>query len=434
MRNKYTFQINQFDDFKEQLLAKSKKLDYISILDSNTQPNFSLPENYIQYELIAGVGMLANLITNDQSFNKLRDFHERYKDWMFGYLSYDLKNEEEDLVSENFDGINAPKISFFIPQYVFLLKGDVLEVETNENKNSCEKFLLDNSFINKSSNTHISLKRRETKSMYLKNIKKIKEHIQRGDIYEMNYCQEFFSQDVSLDAEAVFYKLNRKMSTPFSSFSKYNNVYVICASPERFIKKINNKIISQPIKGTRKRGLTHNEDKALHEELRKSKKDISENIMITDLVRNDLSITAAKKSVDVSELCKVYTFNEVHQMITTITSEIEEKTHFIQVLRSVFPMGSMTGVPKLRAMRLIEEMESFKRGIFSGATGYITPEGDFDFNVVIRTIIYDKNKRYLSLAVGGAITISSDPEDEYQECIVKAKPIFEVLKFKLDDR
>ena len=171
MRNKYTFQINQFDDFKEQLLAKSKKLDYISILDSNTQPNFSLPENYIQYELIAGVGMLANLITNDQSFNKLRDFHERYKDWMFGYLSYDLKNEEEDLVSENFDGINAPKISFFIPQYVFLLKGDVLEVETNEKKNSCEKFLLDNSFINKSSNTNISLIRRQTKSMYLKNIK-----------------------------------------------------------------------------------------------------------------------------------------------------------------------------------------------------------------------------------------------------------------------
>ena len=150
--------------------------------------------------------------------------------------------------------------------------------------------------------------------------------------------------------------------------------------------------------------------------------------MITDLIRNDLSITALKSSVSVEELCEVYAFNKVHQMISTITSKVAEKVHFVELLKSVFPMGSMTGAPKLRAMQLIDKYEHFKRGLFSGSIGYITPNGDFDFNVVIRSVIYNLKKRYLSVGVGGSFTIQSEPEKEYEECFVKIKPIIEILK------
>jgi len=208
----------------------------------------------------------------------------------------------------------------------------------------------------------------------------------------------------------------------------------MCASPERFIKKSGNKIISQPIKGTRKRGRNFAEDNALIKELIESEKEISENVMIVDLVRNDLSITSSKASVKVEELCGIYTFKKVHQMISTISSKVNDDTTFSQILKSVFPMGSMTGVPKLRAMELIEQLEEFKRGIFSGAIGYITPKGDFDFNVVIRTILYNANTKYLSVGVGGAITIKSDANEEYEECLVKVRPIFEVLNFQFDEK
>ena len=197
------------------------------------------------------------------------------------------------------------------------------------------------------------------------------------------------------------------------------------------MKKESHHLLSQPIKGTRKRGATKKEDDRLLKELVNSQKDISENIMITDLVRNDLSITASKSSVRVDELCKVYTFNKVHQKITSVCSEIEENIDFSQVLKSTFPMGSMTGAPKIRAMELIESFESFKRGVFSGAIGYITPNANFDFNVVIRTILYNLANGYLSIGVGGAITIKSIPTEEYEECLVKAAPLFDVLNCKI---
>ena len=435
MRQVYTFQINKPSDLRGQLLSKSKEVDYISILDSNTQttrPN--LPADYINYDLIAGVDELDILEVNKNSFIQLKNFHQKNQDWLFGYLSYDLKNEVEKLTSKNHDGIKAPLLSFFIPKYVLLLKGNVLEIHTYELKENCEQFIANFKVTNEVKISSILLQQRDTQEKYLQKIEKIKKYIQRGDIYEMNYCQEFFAENINLNPEAVFQQLNNNATTPFASFLKLNNLYAMCASPERFIKKLGNKLISQPIKGTRKRGVNINEDIALIEELVKSEKDISENIMITDLVRNDLSITASKGSVKVDELCEVYTFEKVHQMITTITSEVDSKVHFSEILKSVFPMGSMTGAPKLRAMELIEEFENFKRGVFSGAIGYITPKGDFDFNVVIRTILYNASTKYLSVGVGGAITIKSDEQEEYEECLVKVKPIFEVLNFQLDEK
>ena len=208
---------------------------------------------------------------------------------------------------------------------------------------------------------------------------------------------------------------------------------VIVASPERFLRKQSEYILSQPIKGTRKKGLNKLEDADLVIDLKESSKDISENVMITDLVRNDLSILAKKSSVKVEEFCQVYTFKQVHQLITSISAEIDNGLHFSDVLKAVFPMGSMTGAPKIRAMELIEHFESFKRGVFSGAIGYITPDSNFDFNVVIRTILYNLADQYLSIGVGGAITINSDPIEEYDECLVKAKPLFEVLNFSIYD-
>ncbi len=434
MRQSYIFYVNNPSDLKTLLLSKSKEVDYISVLDSNMKiATASLPPDYINYDLLAGFDALEVLEVDEGAFNSLRAFHLQYQDWLFGYLSYDIKNELEQLNSRNYDGIKAASLSFFIPKYVLVLKGNQLTIHTYETKESCKQFLRKIDLDQDWEISSMTLKRRESKDVYLQKIAKIKMHIQRGDIYEMNYCQEFFAREINLNPSAVFWNLNKNTTTPFSSFLKLNHIYAMCTSPERFIRKSNNQLISQPIKGTRKRGAGKEQDDLLIKELGNSEKDISENIMIADLVRNDLSITAIKGSVKVKELCEVYTFEKVHQMITTITSEVDEKIHFSKILESVFPMGSMTGVPKLKAMELIEEFESFKRGVFSGAIGYITPKGDFDFNVVIRTILYNERTKYLSVGVGGAITIKSDAEEEYEECLVKINPIFKVLNFQLDE-
>ncbi len=153
----------------------------------------------------------------------------------------------------------------------------------------------------------------------------------------------------------------------------------------------------------------------------------SENIMIVDLVRNDLSRTAVKGSVKVEELCQVYSFRQVHQLVSTVVSEVEKTTSPVDILKETFPMGSMTGAPKISAMKIIEEEEETKRGLYSGAVGYFSPTGDFDFNVVIRSILYNKENKYVSFSVGGAITSKSTPEKEYEECLLKAKAMKHVL-------
>ena len=269
---------------------------------------------------------------------------------------------------------------------------------------------------------------RENQDQYLQKIIKIKNHIQRGDIYEMNYCQELYSKDSHINPEKVFLELNKSSKAPFSVYFKYNDKYLLCSSPVRFLQKKGDRIISQPIKGTRKRGTSTEEDKILLNDLTNSQKDKSENVMIVDLVRNDLSRTAKKSSVKVEELFGIYSFERVHQMITTISSEIDENFDFIEVLKSCFPMGSMTGAPKLKSMQLIERYETTKRSLYSGAFGYISPEQDFDFNVVIRSILYDRVSSYVSVLVGGAITINSDEKEEYEECLIKAQAMIDVLK------
>ena len=435
MRNVFKYYDFNKQKLLKALLNKSKDIQYISILVSNLDRDTSnLPRDYINYDLLAGVGLNYSLSSNHNSFEKLKQFHLQKKDWLFGYLSYDLKNETEELSSNNIDKFNTDNLSFFVPEYVFLLNNQELEVQTYNSKEICDDFVKSFNFSDLLiDEVKINFSRRENKKSYLRKVQKIKDHIQKGDIYEMNYCQEFYAAGVKISAESVFLELNQKMKTPFSSFLKLNHQYILSASPERFLRKKSNYILSQPIKGTKKRGSEIIEDTRFINELKSSQKDISENVMITDLVRNDLSITAKKGSVKVEELCKIYTFEKVHQMISSISSEIDSGFHFTDVLKAAFPMGSMTGAPKFRAMELIEVFENSKRGIFSGSIGYITPKADFDFNVVIRTILYNLADNYLSIGVGGAITIKSEPIDEYEECLIKAKPLFDVLNFKIDD-
>ena len=423
MRNTFSY-VNQYFSLNN-LINFSKRYTHSCVLLSN-----KYSDKYSQYQTIVCLGSRKVIESNCNSFAKLRKFQSDNKDWLFGFLSYDLKNEVEQLQSNNIDNFSFPNLFFFIPETILFISDRDLMVETFSSKEEIDKMIEDikNEKDSSDKNQSIELIPRENQEQYLQKIIKIKNHIQRGDIYEMNYCQELYSKDSHINPEKVFLELNKSSKAPFSVYFKYNDKYLLCSSPERFLQKKGDRIISQPIKGTRKRGESTEEDKILLNDLTNSQKDKSENVMIVDLVRNDLSRTAKKSSVKVEELFGIYSFERVHQMITTISSEIDENFDFIEVLNSCFPMGSMTGAPKLKAMQLIERYETTKRSLYSGAFGYISPDQDFDFNVVIRSILYDSLSSYVSVLVGGAITINSDEKEEYEECLIKAQAMINVLK------
>lgn len=352
--------------------------------------------------------------------------------WKVGYISYDYKNNIEELTSNHTDNIGFDEEFFFTPELLFQISKNTIEVLYNEDIYTEKKVLemlneVGNSKIITTSNIAIKTQPKITKQTYLDNVEHLKSHIQQGDIYEINYCQEFYANEVEINPIELYFKLNKKSPTPYSCFVKHNHNYLLSASPERFIKKQGNKISSQPIKGTIKRGATLEEDEQLKNKLQTDPKERSENIMIVDLVRNDLSKIATRNSVKVEELCEIYTFPQVHQMISTISAEAKPEVDFKTIIHALFPMGSMTGAPKIRAMELIEQYEHSKRGLYSGTVGYIKPNGDFDFNVVIRSILYNSSSKKISYFVGGAITSLSEPEKEYEECLLKAKAINEVL-------
>ncbi len=273
----------------------------------------------------------------------------------------------------------------------------------------------------------ISIKSRVSKKEYLAKIDTIQKHITRGDSYEVNFCMDYFSENTLLDPKEVYRKLNRISKPPFACFFRQKNHFLMSASPERFVKKEGVKIISQPIKGTLKRGENAKEDAKLIRQLENDPKERAENIMIVDLVRNDLSKTAIKNSVQVEELCRVYSFKQVHQLVSTVVSSVKNSERPVSILKTLFPMGSMTGAPKIATMKIIEVLEESKRGIYSGSIGYFTPNGDFDFNVVIRSILYNAKKEYVSFSVGGAITAKSNPNAEYEECLLKADAMIKTL-------
>ncbi|WP_053972016.1 aminodeoxychorismate synthase component I [Mangrovimonas sp. ST2L15] len=430
MRSHVTYHLEDLESFKKKLLNWSLRFNEISWLDSN-----NYIEKYSSYDALLAVDAMSFLNTDSvNAFEKLKAYHENIQDWMFGYLTYDLKNDVEDLKSENLDQLEFPDLYFFQPKKIILIKGK--QVEFLYNEVCAGEVESDFRAISRTSETlsnhridePVKIKLRIHKDEYFDKLSHILDHIHRGDIYEMNFCQEFYAEQTLINPLETYLKLDAISKPPFASFLKISDKYLMSASPERYLKRSGSKLTSQPIKGTAKRSKDSEEDQAFKKGLKEDEKERSENIMIVDLVRNDLSKTAIKGSVKVEELCEVYTFPQVHQMISTITSEVPESVNSIDLIQSTFPMGSMTGAPKVSAMKIIETYEETKRGLYSGAVGYFKPNGDFDFNVVIRSILFNASRQYVSYSVGGAITAKSDPHKEYEECLVKAKAMREVLE------
>lgn len=432
MRSLKSVHISNPEIFKNQLLHWSQKFEEIVWLDSNNYKH-----NYANYDAVLAVEAFTSIQTDYyDAFEQLKIYQSSTKDWLFGYLSYDLKNDVEALTSKNFDGLHFPELCFFQPKKLFFLKGNTLEMhylnfvadEVEDDLRTIESVVTSNTAEKSTNDNDIKIKLRIHKDEYFDKVNTMLNHIHRGDIYEANFCQEFYAENIRIHPIEIYNNLNKISKPPFATFLRLYDKYLLSASPERYIKKNGNKITSQPIKGTAKRSSDQEEDNQLKKALSEDIKERSENIMIVDLVRNDLSKTATKGSVKVEELCNVYSFEQVHQMISTITSEIDDTTHPVDVIKTTFPMGSMTGAPKISAMQIIEELEETKRGLYSGAVGYFSPENDFDFNVVIRSILYNDSEHYVSYSVGGAITAKSDPLKEYEECLLKAKAMREVLE------
>jgi len=418
--------------FIRRLLNWAKKEKVFVILNSN---GFNTTGTTHAYDFITAFGVADSItVSAENAFKKLEGFYKEKNDWIFGHLTYDLKNEIENLSSNNTDGMGFPNMFFFQPEYVILSKNQQVEMQfMHDIPEDSAKGVLDEIFslseeLQPLVTEEFTMERRYSKQEYIDTVSLLKNHIQRGDIYEVNFCQEFYSQ-ASIDPYHIYNQLNELSPAPFSGFYKLHDKYLMSSSPERFLKKHEHKVISQPIKGTVPRGRDEEEDRKLKQQLLEDVKERAENVMIVDLVRNDLARTARKNTVKVDELFGIYSFKQVHQMISTISAEIEHNDA-IKCLKNAFPMGSMTGAPKIRAMELIEKYERTKRGLYSGSIGYFTPEGDFDFNVIIRSILYNESQKYVSYIVGGAITYLCTPGVEYDECMVKAKAMKKVLNYR----
>lgn len=423
--------ISDISLLKNQLLQWSIDYNEIIVLDSNTECNNV--NTYSTYDFVVAVDSFTSIKTDaENGFQDLSQYQNQVNDWIFGYLAYDLKNDTENLSSSNFDGLNFPDLFFFQPKKLFLLTGNQLEIHylalCDDEIETDFNAILNIKINKKSPNTSVvAIEQRISKDDYLDKTSKLLQYIQQGKLYEANFCMEYFAENAAIVPHDVYLNLKQITQTPFSCFFKNNSNFLLCASPERYLKKQRVKIISQPIKGTAKRFedvIKDNEEKIM---LESNSKERAENIMIVDLVRNDLSKTATKGSVNVEELCKTYSFKQVHHLISTVVSEVDFTVSPVAILQTTFPMGSMTGAPKIAAMEIIENLEETKRGLYSGALGYFSPSGDFDFNVVIRSILYNSENKYLSFSVGSAITADAIPENEYQECLLKANAMFKVL-------
>jgi para-aminobenzoate synthetase component 1 len=408
--------------FKQQALRWANQFEICCCLDSN---GYSDP--YSRYDFLLAAGATHQIQTSaGNAFNDLEAFYETHQGWIFGMLSHDLKNELEELSSTHADQLGFTDLFFFIPEYLIAVKDGIPTVLIGSIA------LLDTithtELPSYSPNAMSGIVPKMDKSTYLAKVEKLRTSIAKGDIYEITFCQEFFAEHAVIDPYQVYLHLNSVSPTPFSGFFKLSDKYILSASPERFLCKRDHKLFAQPIKGTAKRSSDTREDEQIRLELLSNTKEQAENVMIVDLVRNDLTKSAVKGSVKVEELFGIYTFPQVHQMISTVSCEIDQSVHPVEALKNTFPVGSMTGAPKVRAMELIEETECSKRGMYSGSFGYFEPNGDFDFNVVIRSILYNESSQYLSFQVGGAITYASSAEAEYEECLLKASAIIQTLK------
>ncbi len=421
-RKKKSFSGVDLKKFKEKIILFSKENNNSIFLNSNNNPN--------SYDFIYAYGQKSHIVSSFNSLKKLDVFIEKTNDWIFGFLSYELKNEIENLESHNQVIHTIPNLYFFQPTTVILVKKGLVNVLCIPGLNPTFEFnkILNYNNTNKVQIKNKNLLQRFDKKEYINTIKEIKKRIKLGDIYELNFCIDYFSKNINIDPYQSYNNLNLLTESPMSVFFKYNSLYLLSSSPERFIMRNNNKITTEPIKGTIRKDRRIDEDLKNISYLKNNSKELSENHMIVDLVRNDLSKIACKGSVKVKELASLYSFKNVHQLISKVEAKIKGSIKFSEILKSSFPMGSMTGAPKIKSMKLIDEFEKTQRGIYSGSIGYISPSKNFDFNVVIRSIIYDSENNSLNINVGSAITFASEPENEYEECKLKAEAMINSLK------
>jgi len=413
--------IRDLTSFKQKALQWAATFETCCCFDSN-----GYPDKYGSFDFLIAAGTDHSIEhSSGNAFNSLKTFYEAQKNWMFGLMGYDLKNETEQLISANTDHHSFPDLFFFVPKYLLMIKDNEVRVIIGDDSLPEQ---IDRLQIENHRGSKLDIQNRISKDTYIKAVEDLKERIARGDIYEVNFCQEFFAEHAKIDPLFILNKLNRVSPTPFSGFFKIREAYILSASPERYLCKRGSRLISQPIKGTAKRSMNELEDEAIKTKLKLDTKEQAENVMIVDLVRNDLTKSAVKGSVKVEELFGIYAFPQLYQMISTISCELNPEVHFIDAIKNAFPMGSMTGAPKVSAMKLIEEFEYSRRGAYSGAFGYISPDGDFDFNVIIRSIFYAADIEYLSFQVGGAITYAANAAQEYDECLLKASAMMLALE------
>ena len=378
--------------------------------------------------MIVGAGVVRHCqYSGPSALGQLQSFLNEKKSWRFGHLCYELPTQEKVAHTPKEDFLQFPDLAFFEPEIVLQFSAHALTIIAADPDAVYQSILQQNAQLQPSTTASIKINQRISKTEYLNIVRQLKEHIQRGDCYEINFCQEFYSEKVIADPFLLYQKLSQLSPNPFSGLYRLHDKWMICASPERFIRKESKSITSQPIKGTLQRNSKKKMVKQEQLELLNSDKDRSENVMVVDLVRNDLSRICKEGTVNVDELFGIYTFPQVHQMISTISGTLTEPTSFADIIRAMFPMGSMTGAPKMSVMNLIDRYEPSKRGLFSGTIGYITPQDDFDFNVVIRSMLYNQTMQYLSFQTGSGITIYSDPVKEWEECMIKAGAIKKIL-------
>lgn len=418
-----TYPVHNVRDLKRSLFEWVRKYSPMAYFDSN-----GYSQKYSSFEVIAALGAEASLkMSYKDGFDACKSFYDEVNDWLFGYFTYDMKNDVERLDSKPAGYIAFPDLYFFRPKKIIYIKDKKIHFMYMDSYRSdidkdYKEIVNAQSEAVSGASAPVVLTPSESQEAYFEKVKKTIDHIHRGDVYELNLCTSFFAE-TKIDPFEIFKKLNKVSPAPFASFFRLSDMYVLSASPERFLKKIGAKVISEPIKGTIRRSGHPQTDLEIKRLLKELPKERAENIMTVDLVRNDLSKLAKKGSVKVEELCEVYTFPRLHQLLSVVSCEVGDQAHLVDIIKSMFPMASMTGVPKLRAMQIIETLEPFRRGLYSGAIGYMTPHGDFDFNVVIRTILYDDRHSYLSAFAGGAITSRSVAEAEYQEILLKIESL-----------
>lgn len=432
MRTIASYTLDEAERFRDGLLQWAARFEVFVCLNSHGHL-----DPYGDFDMLLAADPIDQVAASLEkgAFEQLHAALSRQKDWFFGYLSYDLKNDLEPLTSANPSGLNFPALYFFRPKRIIRLRGK--QVDFLYSEGSAHEIEDDFRQIGKAGETPAGtagallaggrIRSRMSREAYRDAVGQLHGHINRGDIYEANLCLEYFADQTQIDPFQTYRNLSRKTESPFSSLMKAPAGWVISASPERYLRKKGGLLIAQPMKGTAARSPDPEIDRRLKLALETDPKERSENIMIADLVRNDLSKRATRGSVRVAELCRVYGYRQAHQMVTTVLAEVPPDTPPVLLIRDSFPMGSMTGAPKVSAMKILEKVERSRRGVYSGALGYISPEGDFDFSVVIRSILYDPVAQHVSFSVGSAITAGSRAESEYKECLLKARALRDVL-------